>query len=58
MDEFFSIMNNIGPIAGCIDLRAERESQEFKAPRERIEDPVDEEEKKEEAKREGEGGEE
>jgi len=39
MDEFFSIIRNIGPIAGCIDLRAERESNEFKAPKEKIEEP-------------------
>ena len=58
MDEFFSIMRECGPIAGCIDLRAERELTEFKAPREMIEEPVEEEEKKEEPKPEGEGGEE
>ena len=58
MDEFFSIVRNVGPIAGYIDLRSMRADTEFKAPLETFPEPVQEEEKKEEAKVEGAEGEE
>ena len=58
MDEFFSIVRNVGPIAGCIDLRSMRADTEFKAPLETFPEPEQEEEKKEEAKAEGAEGEE